>query len=148
MGKTNLIGGLICLAMTPLTGFLGVMMILEEPPAVGWAMIGLTVFMVIIAILAMRSRVRLVIDRSEDIVRLSHISPWRRTHEEVALSKTSGVVLVPDENPRSPNVAVVMAPAEGVEQPPLRVGYFATTGAAQAQAGHIRQWLDAAPTQV
>lgn len=148
MGKSNLMGGLICLALTPLTGFLGAMMIIDEPPAVGWAMIGLTVFMVIIAILAMLRKVRLVIDRTDDVVRLSHISPWKRSHQEVALSRTNGVELVPDENIQSHNVAVVMAPGEGADQPPLRVGYFATQTAAETQAGHIRQWLDTSASGV
>lgn len=79
MGKSNLLGGFICLAMTPLTGFLGVMMILDEPPAFGWALIALTVVMVILSILAMQSKVRVVLDRSKDVVRLSKISPRRRT---------------------------------------------------------------------
>ncbi|GAB5448558.1 hypothetical protein [Gymnodinialimonas sp.] len=141
MGKTNLVGGLICLAMTPLTGFLGVMMILDEPPALGWALIVLTVLMVGLAILAMQSKVRLVLDRSEDIVRLSHIAPWRRTHEETALSGTAGVSLVQDASGRTGNVEVVLVPAEGRDQPPFRVGYFAANGPAEAQADHIRQWL-------
>ncbi|UWQ96327.1 hypothetical protein K3728_03545 [Rhodobacteraceae bacterium M385] len=141
MGKTNLLGGLICLAMTPLTGFLGVMMILDEPPAFGWALVALSIAMVILSILAMQSKVRVVLDRPEDFVRVSKISPWRRTHTEVPLSSTAGVALIHAVGPGSTNIEVAMVPADGVDQPNFRVGYYASEGPADAQAGHIREWL-------
>ena len=141
LGKRNIAGGLACLAMTPLVAFLGVMMILDEPPALGWALIALAVLMVGLAVVAMKSQVRLVLDRDDDIVRLSHIKPWRRRHDERALSSITDVTVETMSHDGTDVTRVLVKPDADSLQPSLMVGAFVQDGKARAYAATIRRWM-------
>ena len=144
LGRTNLIGGLAALSVTPVTGFLGVMMIIDEPPALGWFMIVLTIAMVVLGILAMMTKTRLILDREQDIVRLSQILPWKRRHQEMRLSDMASIEFSDDPSPESDLIRLDLVPRDDTTAEPLRIGEFFTTGRADVVASPIRKWLSAA----
>jgi hypothetical protein len=144
LGKANIVGGLVCLGMTPLVAFLGVMMIRDEPAAFGWASIGLSVVMVGLGVAAMRSRLRITLDAAEDLVEVSHIKPWGRTDHEAVLSHFDGVEL--HRNPDMPAslVEVVLTPVDGDTTPRFRIGQFNSDAFAENLRKPVADWLEVA----
>lgn len=144
LGKTNLLGGLVCLGITPLVAFLGVMMILDEPAAFGWALIGLSVVMVGLGVAAMRSRLRITLDAMADRVMVSHIRPWGRTDHEAVLSHFDGVEFHHSPDMPAALVEVVLTPVDGDTTPRFRIGLFNSDAFAENLRKPVADWLEAA----
>lgn len=107
----------------------------------GHTFAGLGVVMGLLAIAAMFLRISLVLDRTGDLIRLSHQSLGRRRNRTLPLSALDRVECRELVTNRQSHSQVVFVPNPDTNLPELKVAEFWTRSAAEDAHHAITRWL-------